>query len=121
MVGISLELQNMTIQFTVIETNDKDKFLIYVHTIGKCLRKAILHLFSSSIEPLKLYGEGQYNLNSVKAVKVSEDFLGLDESIKECQNKESFEECKSGRYIEKVLNECKCLPFGIQHLYKVSN
>ena len=69
---------------------------------------------------MKLYGEGQYNLNSIKALRVSEDFLGMDESIKECQNKESFEECKSGRYIEKLLDECKCLPFGIQHLYKVN-
>ena len=68
---------------------------------------------------MKLYGEGQYNLNSVKEIKASEDFLGMDKSIRECQNEESFEVCKAKRYIEEFLDECKCLPFGIQHLYKV--
>lgn len=70
-------------------------------------------------EPLRVYGEGQYNLNSVKEIKVSESFLGLSESVRECQNREASETCKSRKYVETLLKNCKCLDFSIHHLYGV--
>ena len=38
-----------------------------------------------SLEPLTLFGEGEYNLNVVKEIKVTESYLGLDENVRECK------------------------------------
>ena len=43
-------------------------------------------------EPLKLVGEGKYNLNAVKEIKVTDSYLGLDMKDKGCQNEEPQEE-----------------------------
>ena len=40
---------------------------------------------------MKVFGEGQYNLNVVKETRVTKDFLSLDQSIKECQDVEDNE------------------------------
>ena len=54
-----------------------------------------------------------YNLNAVKYFNVTEPFLGLDQNVRECQNEESLEECKSRRYIDGLLQQCGCLPFRV--------
>ena len=66
-----------------------------------------------------MYGECQYNLNSVKEIKVSDSLLSIPENVRECQNVEASEDCKSRKYVEALLETCKCLPFGIQHLHEV--
>ena len=65
------------------------------------------------LEPLKLYGEGDYNLNVVKEVKVTESFLGLDSDVKGCNMEETFENCTTKIYVETVTQKCGCLPFNI--------
>ena len=35
--------------------------------------------------PLTLYGEGEYNLNVVKEIRVTESYLGLDLNARECK------------------------------------
>ena len=67
----------------------------------------------SFLEPLKLYGEGDYNLNVVKEVKVTDSFLGLDSDVKGCNMEETFENCTTKIYIETVKEKCGCLPFNI--------
>ena len=39
-------------------------------------------------DPVKLIGEGEYNLNAVKEIKVTESSLGLGEAVLECQDTE---------------------------------
>ena len=65
------------------------------------------------LEPLKLYGEGDYNLNVVKEVKVTESFLTLDADVKGCNMEMTFENCTTKIYIETVSQKCGCLPFNI--------
>ena len=86
--------------------------MIYVHALGKSfsLKCEVFFLF---VEPLKLYGEGDYNLNVVKEVKVTESFLGLDADVKGCNMEETFENCTTKIYIETVKQKCGCLPFNI--------
>ena len=48
---------------------------------------------------------------------VTKDFLGLDKSIIDCQNKEPSDECKTRIYSDTFLKECGCLPisFSLSH------
>ena len=65
------------------------------------------------LEPLKLLLGKQYNLNNVKEISVTDEFLGLDRDVIDCQNDEDYEDCKTRAYLDTLLEECKCLPFGI--------
>ena len=46
-----------------------------------------------SLEPVLLQGEGEYNLNVIKDVKVTESFLTLSEEDRGCQNSENIDDC----------------------------
>ena len=59
---------------------------------------------------MHLVGEGKYNLNAIKEVKVTESYLGLDMDIKECQNDEALDECRTRHYVDSILDKCGCLP-----------
>ena len=75
--------------------------------VGVKILDIILQLLS---DPLKLPLESTYNLNSVKTVTVSEDFLTLDENIRQCQDMEQYDDCSTKHFVEQLLNACKCLP-----------
>ena len=44
-------------------------------------------------EPVVLVGEGEYNLNVLTDIKVTESYLGLDQNIRKCQNQEPYDNC----------------------------
>ena len=67
-----------------------------------------------------MIGEGKYNLNAVEEILVTESFLGLDESVKDCQNKEEFDECNNKHFKKTLLKQCGCVPLGIRISKKVS-
>ena len=73
----------------------------------------------NNIEPLKLTLGKEFNLNNIKEIEVSEDFLSLDKSIIECQNMESAEDCKTRKYTNNLVKECNCFPFGMGHSKQV--
>ena len=87
-------------------------------TSGHLLRLlSLLACLFLAVLPLQL--EKEYNLNVVKVIEVTEEFLNLDESVRECQNKESEEECLTKNYVDSLLDQCKCLPFKIRLHAKV--
>ena len=93
---------------------DEEKMKLYIKTIGPFT--TLLPIYSNLIhllEPLKLYGEGSYILSVVKEVKVTEDFMTLDEETRGCQMTEPYENCTTRVYKETVLEECGCIPFSI--------
>ena len=69
---------------------------------------------------MKLSGEGEYNLNVVKEIKVTDSYLGLNEDIRGCQNEIAFDTCTTKHYIDNLLDQCHCLPFTIRLSDKVS-
>ena len=71
------------------------------------------------LEPLKLKVGHEYNLNNVKEIKVSDDFLTLDKTIRNCQNVESLQDCQTRKYIDASIEQCKCLPFTIRDFNQV--
>ena len=70
------------------------------------------------LEPLSLYGEGNYALTDVKDVDVTDAFLGLNHRIKLCQNEETYQECMKKEYIKKGLELCGCTPFKLRDYTK---
>ena len=62
--------------------------------------------------------EKKYFLNVIKEISVTESFLTLDENTRGCQE-ESFDDCTTKKYINALINKCKCLPFQIRLTQKV--
>ena len=58
-------------------------------------------------------GDGSYNLNVLKEVKVTESFNNLGEDVKKCQNVETYDECTTRHYMKKLRQKCGCLPLAI--------
>ena len=58
--------------------------------------------------------EYTYNLNVVKEMKVTDSFLTLSKDVRQCQNDATFAECRTSRYFQALLAECKCLPFNLK-------
>ena len=65
-------------------------------------------------EPVTLIGEGEYNLDDLKEIRVTESYLGLDQDKRECQNKESFYNCTSRLFKKTFIEKCGCLPINLQ-------
>ena len=55
------------------------------------------------LDPVTLYGEGQYNLLSLKEIYVTDSFMGLDKDTRKCQNIETFDDCKTRQYVENLV------------------
>ena len=70
---------------------------------------------------MKFTGEGEYNLNALKEIEVTDSFLGLDQDVRECQNEEPFYNCTTRHYIDSLLRDCGCLPFNLRLSEKVLN
>ena len=68
---------------------------------------------------MTLFGEGEYNLNSLIEIEVSESYLGLSKEVRDCQNWEPFYNCTTRHYRENFLMQCDCLPLNIRLSYKV--
>ena len=69
---------------------------------------------------MKLYGEGEYNLNAIKEIKVSDSFLSLGKDTIDCQRDESLYGCSTKHYLDTILDQCGCLPLNLRITNKVS-
>ena len=67
-----------------------------------------------------LIGEGEYNLNALKEIKVTDSYLELDQGTRECQMEEPFYNCTTRHLVETIFKECGCLPPHLGHSYQVS-
>ena len=72
------------------------------------------------VEPVGLAVGKEYNLNNLKAVKVTDEFLKLDRATIGCQNTKSIQDCKTKEYIDSLIKQCKCLPYSIIDVKKVA-
>ena len=72
----------------------------------------------SFVEPSIMYGEGEMAIGTVKEMIVTDDYLGLHENVRGCQNIEPFENCTTRQYLESVQRECNCIPYGLRDFSK---
>ena len=62
-----------------------------------------------------MIGEGEYNLDALKEIEVTDSYLGMDQDIRHCQTEESLFSCTTRHYIDTLLGQCGCLPFDIRN------
>ena len=67
------------------------------------------------LEPLQLKIGNEYNLNNVKEISVTDEFLTLDKTIINCQNEAPLDDCRTRKYVDTLIDQCKCLPFTIKN------
>ena len=107
----------------MLETDDNLHAVINLNTIGMYTRYVIQLLFSkyfnNLLEPVDLIGEGVYNLNVMKEIRVTNSYLGLDVNVRGCQDIDTLDNCTTRHYEEHLLNTCGCLPFDINPEVKV--
>ena len=65
-------------------------------------------------EQLTLHGDGEYNIENIRDIKVTDSYLGLDKTDRNCQNEESYYNCTTQIYMDTVLQKCKCLPLNMR-------
>ena len=68
------------------------------------------------LEPVKLSGEGEYNLDVIKEIRLTESYHELEKDIKGCEDKidKPFDNSTTKNYINTLVEECRCLPFHIR-------
>ena len=69
--------------------------------------------------PVEIFGEGQYNLLSLKEVVVTDSFMGLNTNERNCQDIETIDECKTRLNVENFRHQCGCLPLSLKLSEKV--
>ena len=50
----------------------------------------------------------------MKEIQVTDEYMGLDENIRKCQNKETLEDCTTRQYIDTIQKECNCIPYSLK-------
>ena len=68
---------------------------------------------------MKIIEEGQYNLNNLKEIFVTDSFMGLDGATKNCQKTETYDDCKTWLHVDNLRKECGCLPLSLTLSEKV--
>ena len=84
------------------------------------LRYVLRHILYLSIclfflyfsEPITFVGEGEYKINVVKMITVTDSFLELHQSDRGCQNEESFDTCTTRLYSDNIFKKCGCYIFN---------
>ena len=66
-------------------------------------------------------GAGQYNLNILKKVEVTESFMGFDPEVIKCQNEETYDDCTTRQYLDHIREVCGCLPLALKLSNEVGN
>ena len=68
-----------------------------------------------------MIGEGEYNLNALREIRVTKSFLEMEEMDRGCQIVETIQDCSTRHHINSLTEECICLPLslGLQLFEKV--
>ena len=74
----------------------------------------------SFVEPVYFVGEGEYNLNILKEIEVTNAFLDLGPDHTGCQDGDNIQNCTTKNYMDSLLKRCGCLPFSISTSDKVT-
>ena len=67
---------------------------------------------------MTLSGEGEYNLNILKEIEVTDSFYELEKGARKCQSykgNDTYDNCKTSHFMEQMMLKCGCLPYGIMN------
>ena len=77
----------------------------------------MIYISVSDPVPVVLYGEGNYALTDIKEIKVTEEFLGLDPTITDCESQQFRTDCRAAEYQERIATSCSCAPLNLKHFF----
>ena len=63
-------------------------------------------------------GEGEYNLNILKEIEVTDSFYELDNKVRKCQSykgSDTYNICTTRYFMEQMRLKCGCLPYAIMN------
>ena len=103
----------------VAASDQNQHAFVYLNTIGKNPIYLNKYKQTNIAETIKLIGEGEYNLDVLKEISVTDDYLGLDPAIRGCQNEEPIDNCTTRKYHNTILGDCGCLPVRMRLSNKV--
>ena len=63
----------------------------------------------NAMSPTTEYGHGTYKMTSVKRMRATSDFLGMDQGTRNCEL-ETYEECRTRHLME----NCNCVPWELK-------
>ena len=66
-----------------------------------------------------MVGEGEYNLNALREIRVTKSFLEMQDKDRGCQIVETIQDCSTRHYIDSLTKECSCIPLSLQLFEKV--
>ena len=98
---------------------NNDDVSIHMDTIGWLHFDECFSFEFSSLDPVGLFGEGQFNLHSMKEIALTDSFMGLDRDSRKCRNIETHDDCKTRLHIEHLRQKCGCLPLSLRLSIKV--
>ena len=96
-----------------VDVQLKHTLLNYIYEADTSDSEALIHI--GTLVPLKLSAEGNYGLTNIKEIEVTDKFLILDDDVKNCQNKETYEDCITNKFLESLKSECNCVPFNLRN------
>ena len=80
------------------------------------LIESFINLYVDPV-PVKLFGEGNYAITDIQKVSVTTQFLGLDPETRGCHLNTELEGCETKTYLEKLKEECGCVPNNIRRFF----
>ena len=73
----------------------------------------LARIYLHTLSPFTDYRNGSYAMSALKKMTGTDGFLGLPDSAKKCQL-ETFEECNSRKYVDRIGTSCHCTPWALQ-------
>ena len=67
---------------------------------------------------MTLSGEGEYNLNILKEIVVTDSFSELDSDVIKCQGykgKGTYDDCTTRYFLEEMRLKCGCSPLAVSN------
>ena len=74
----------------------------------------VASIYLDTLSPFTYYRNGSYAMSSLKKMTGTKGFLGMHDADKKCQV-ETFDECNTRKYFEKVRSECLCTLWALDN------
>ena len=50
----------------------------------------------------------------MKEIKGTSSYFGLNDDVRECQSRESYQDCKTKVLLKAAIDQCGCLPMNLK-------
>ena len=57
----------------------------------------------------------EFEIKMFKEIQVTDSFLGINEDVRGCQEKEIYDDCIRHSHVDKIRNSCSCVPLSLQN------